>query len=175
VQVQDLVAALYRSPAKWASSSGGPELVAEETRSPEGRAFSFASDQAMHNIRQTESQVVTETLDQAALKRVKDTLGKQADTLLPGLVQGFLDDVPGLLADARRALKQGHAQDLRRAAHTLKSTSATFGVVLLSTVARELEQAARQGELEGADEMIARAQKEFERAREALEEICKGK
>ena len=71
--------------------------------------------------------------------------------------------------EARQALAQGQTDDLRRASHTLKSTSATFGAMALSAAARELESLVREGMLDGADEQIARAEAEFARARTALE------
>jgi HPt (histidine-containing phosphotransfer) domain-containing protein len=96
-------------------------------------------------------------------------LGKQADSMLPGLIEGFYGDVERLLAQARQALEERQADDLRRASHTLKSTSATFGALALSAVARELETLARDGMFAGAAEQIARAEAEFSKAKTALE------
>ncbi|UCC62539.1 MAG: response regulator, partial [Anaerolineae bacterium] len=110
-----------------------------------------------------------EALDPRALGRLRATLGKQADRMLPQLIERFYLDADRLLGQARQALEQGQADDLRRAAHTLKSTSATFGAMALSAIARELEHLARDGTLEGAARQIARAEAEFARARTALE------
>jgi CheY-like chemotaxis protein len=112
-----------------------------------------------------------QVLDPRALERLRVTLGQQADRMLPGLIEGFYGDVDRLLGQARQALEHGHADDLLRASHTLKSTSATFGAMALSAVARELEYLAREGTLAGAAEQIARAEAEFARARTALEGI----
>jgi HPt (histidine-containing phosphotransfer) domain-containing protein len=94
--------------------------------------------------------------------------------MLPGLVERFYQDVDRLLGEAREALEGGQAGDLHRAAHTLKSTSATFGAVALSAVARELEYLARDGVLEGASDLIARAEAEFAQAKAALETMREG-
>jgi HPt (histidine-containing phosphotransfer) domain-containing protein len=110
-----------------------------------------------------------EVLDPRALQRLRATLGRQADHMLPGLIEEFYQDVDRLLRGAQEALEQGQADDLRRASHTLKSTSATFGAMALSAVARELEHLARAGVPEGAAGYIARAEEEFARARAALE------
>jgi signal transduction histidine kinase/DNA-binding response OmpR family regulator/HAMP domain-containing protein len=112
-----------------------------------------------------------QVLDPAALERLRITLGRQADQMLPGLLDGFHQDVDRLLSEARQALKEGHADDLRRAAHTLKSTSATFGAMALSAMARELEYLARDGMLEGAAGQIARVESEFVRVKTALETV----
>ena len=107
----------------------------------------------------------------SALERLRARLGKQADRMLPGLIDRFYQDADRLLGQARQALEQGQADDLRRASHSLKSTSATFGAMALSAVARELEYLARDGKLEGAAEQIAQAEAEFTRARAALEAL----
>jgi len=96
-------------------------------------------------------------------------LGTQADQMLPGLIEKFYQDAERLLGQAQQALEHGDADELRRASHSLKSTSATFGAMALSSVARDLETAARAGELERAGDQIAQAAVEFARARAALE------
>jgi CheY-like chemotaxis protein len=115
--------------------------------------------------------VSPKALDQRALEQLRATLGKQADRMLPGLIERFYQDVGRLLVDAREALGQGQAEDLRRASHSLKSISATFGAMALSAVARELEFLGRDGMLEGAAELLDRAEAEFARAKTALETI----
>jgi signal transduction histidine kinase/DNA-binding response OmpR family regulator/HAMP domain-containing protein len=110
-------------------------------------------------------------LDPGALERLRTTLGRQADQMLPDLLDGFHHDVDRLLSEARQALEEGNADELRRAAHTLKSTSATFGAMALSATARELEYLAREGMLEGAAGQIARAEAEFARVKTALETV----
>jgi HPt (histidine-containing phosphotransfer) domain-containing protein len=58
---------------------------------------------------------------------------------------------------------------VHRIAHTLKSTSATFGMMAVSAVARKLEVRARDGILDGAGEMIRRVEVEYLRAKPLLE------
>jgi HPt (histidine-containing phosphotransfer) domain-containing protein len=108
-------------------------------------------------------------LDPTALERLRVTLGKQADAMLPGLIDTFFKDALRLIADAQHSWEQGQPADLRRAAHSLKSTSATFGAMALSRLARELEYKARDGALEGADELLARTQAAYAQAQAALE------
>jgi len=110
-----------------------------------------------------------EVLDPGALERLRAGLGKQAERMLPGLIDRFYQDGERLLEQARQALEQGQADDLRRAAHSLKSTSATFGAMALSAAARELEALALDGRFEMAAEQIAQAEAEFARAKTALE------
>jgi HPt (histidine-containing phosphotransfer) domain-containing protein len=108
-------------------------------------------------------------LDPSAMQRLRLTLGDQAGRVLPELIEGFYQDGNRLLAEAWLALGQGKADDLRRAAHSLASTSATFGASELSAVTRDLEYLARDGMLDAAPGLLRRAEAEFARAQAALE------
>ena len=85
------------------------------------------------------------------------------------LIDTYLSDAPALFDQMRGALSSGDAETFRRAAHSLKSSSATFGAMALSAAARELEHLARDGVLDGTAGCIARAEAEFIRAKAALE------
>ncbi len=100
-------------------------------------------------------------IDTKAFARLSATLGSQAGRMIPSLVDDFLKDAPRLISDAEMAAQAGGAADLRRAAHTLKSNSASFGATALSSLARDLEEKAKGGTCEGADLMIVRIKDEF--------------
>lgn len=55
------------------------------------------------------------------------------------LVDTFAEEAPRLFAELRSALEAGAADRFRRAAHSLKSNSNTFGATRLATMARALE------------------------------------
>lgn len=55
------------------------------------------------------------------------------------LVDTFAEEAPQLLAELRNALAAGAAERFRRAAHSLKSNSHTFGATALADMARTLE------------------------------------
>jgi signal transduction histidine kinase/DNA-binding response OmpR family regulator len=155
IQVSDLVTALNRCQKTTADRR---RLVVEDTTPNHPPSATVSA---------------SDVIDPAAMKRLHATLGRQAVAMLPGLIDTFNNDAAKLIGDARRALEQGSAPDLRRAAHTLKSNSATFGATALSAVARELEFRAKDGLLEGADELLTKVQAEFEQAKTALESVWK--
>lgn len=64
------------------------------------------------------------------------------------LVDAFLDDAPTLIAQMRSTLAAKNAEAFRRAAHSMKSNAATFGAMDLSALAKELENLARENNLE---------------------------
>ena len=90
------------------------------------------------------------------------------------LLAAFFADTPRQVATMRQALDDGDATTFERAAHTLKSTSATFGATTLSAHARELELMGKGRELGAARarlESLAAETAEVERAlREVLED-----
>ncbi|MDM0019433.1 Hpt domain-containing protein [Variovorax saccharolyticus] len=109
------------------------------------------------------------TIDRATYAELQDTAG--AD-FVKELVQTFLEEAPPLLKAMRDALATGDADAFRRAAHSLKSNSLTFGALALGAMAREQElggfEAARRP---GA---LAALEAEYGRAAEALEELSRG-
>jgi HPt (histidine-containing phosphotransfer) domain-containing protein len=80
--------------------------------------------------------MVNATIDVATFEELKATAG--AD-FVGELVDTFLGEAPAMLADLRSAFAAGDADRFRRAAHSLKSNSNTFGALSLGTMARELE------------------------------------
>ena len=67
------------------------------------------------------------------------------------LVETFAEEAPPLVAEMRSALAEGAAERFRRAAHSLKSNSSTFGAMRLATLARELELAGLPADARGID------------------------
>ena len=85
------------------------------------------------------------------------------------LVDTFAEEAPPLLAEMRSALAGGAAERFRRAAHSIKSNSSTFGATRLAAMARELEM---RGLASGAGAVEALAQ-EFETTRAALQALAR--
>jgi HPt (histidine-containing phosphotransfer) domain-containing protein len=89
------------------------------------------------------------------------------------LIGQFVADTPALVEAARAGLASGEVDEVRRAAHTLKSNAATFGAGELQARSKALEEAARAGALDGASERIGAIASELERVRTALQEIAR--
>jgi HPt (histidine-containing phosphotransfer) domain-containing protein len=76
------------------------------------------------------------TIDRTVLEELKATTGLE---FAMELVDTFLEEAPTMLNDLRQALAAQDADTFRRAAHSLKSNSNTFGALTLGAMARELE------------------------------------
>jgi HPt (histidine-containing phosphotransfer) domain-containing protein len=94
---------------------------------------------------------------------VEDLLRSTGDDpgFLHELIDTFLIDSTALLAAMREASDAQHADELRRAAHTLKSNSASFGARSLASLCEQLERAARDGVVDDAAERVQRIQTAF--------------
>jgi PAS domain S-box-containing protein len=88
------------------------------------------------------------------------------------LISTFLNDAPGLVGTLRTSLEQGDLEELRRAAHTLKSNGRTFGATELAALSEELEVSAQTGTLAGAADLITRVEREYTRVEGALEAVA---
>jgi PAS domain S-box-containing protein len=105
------------------------------------------------------------SLDDDALKNLRDLGG---DEFLGEVIDAFLADAPELIATLRRSLDEQNNEELRRAAHTLKSNGATLGAAQFAELCRTLEHQAKSGELDGASELVDRIGQEYLPLEEAL-------
>jgi PAS domain S-box-containing protein len=105
------------------------------------------------------------SLEDDALKNLRDLGG---DEFLSEVIDAFLADAPELVATLRRALDEGRSEELRRAAHTLKSNGATLGATEFAELCRTLEARAKAGELDGAGELVDRIEQGYGPLRDAL-------
>lgn len=125
---------------------------------------------------ETENQAATrgasinenDVLDQSALDSLRELQEDEEDDLVKELIEIYIADAPGYIADIFSAIESANAHTMERAAHTLKGSSASLGAHLLAAACLEMEKLGRSGSVEGAHELLARVEREFERARRAL-------
>jgi HPt (histidine-containing phosphotransfer) domain-containing protein len=109
-----------------------------------------------------------EPINRTALDDLLATTGGDP-AFLAELIDTYFEDSETLLPTMRNAVVAGSAEQLRRAAHSLKSNSASFGAQELTVLCRELEEQGRTGTLGGAEERLAQVEAEYDRVRRALE------
>ena len=114
----------------------------------------------------TEDQII----DEGLLARLLDNVGGDRSFLVE-LIDTFLKDTPQQLAIIQESLKNGQAEDLRRAAHSLKSNSASFGAVRFSAICKQLEETAKAGDLAAAVGLAEQIRSGYPGVRQALEGI----
>ena len=103
------------------------------------------------------------TIDRATFKALQDAAGAE---FVAELVDTFLEEAPGMLAQLDAALAARDAEGFRRAAHSLKSNSNTFGASELGSRAKALELGGLDSAAGGAGLAVLR--EEYERVVPAL-------
>ena len=111
------------------------------------------------------------TIDQATFVKLKNDVG--AD-FVGELIETYCAETPQLIDKLQYALAANDVDTFRRAAHSIKSTSNTFGALPLGEAARELEMLARAGDLAGAQERVDQLAAEYDRVQQALKELNHG-
>ena len=105
------------------------------------------------------------TIDRGTFRELQDTAGAEFVTELVGT---FLEEAPQMLGELRGAQADASVERFRRAAHSLKSNSHTFGANRLGAMARELE----LGGLPADAAPLASLDAEYARVATALKELC---
>jgi HPt (histidine-containing phosphotransfer) domain-containing protein len=114
-----------------------------------------------------------EVLDEAILGNLLETVGGDR-TFLAELVEAYLGDSPGLLEAMRAGLRADDRTALRRAAHTLKSTSASLGATAFAALCREVEANALEADPAWLDERITAVAGAYEPVATALRDRLGG-
>ena len=106
------------------------------------------------------------TIDRPTFTALQDAAGAE---FVAELVDTFLEEAPGMLAQLDSALASRDAEGFRRAAHSLKSNSYTFGATELGARAKALELGGLDSAADGAG--LAGLKEEYARAAAALKEM----
>ena len=110
-------------------------------------------------------------IDLAVYSKLKASTGPE---FVGELVDTFLQEAPGMLAELRNARADGNAERFRRAAHSLKSNANTFGATSLAARARELELKGLDAEPARDQAVLVALEAEHARAADALKALRNG-
>ena len=86
-------------------------------------------------------------------QRLDQLAGEDADFAVE-LLAMFLKDAESSLSILERSISTGSLQAIEDTAHTLRGSSANVGAIALSTMAMQLEEAARSGEMTKACSLL---------------------
>ena len=106
-------------------------------------------------------------IDRTVFRELQETAG--ADFIIE-LVGTFFEEAPPMLAELRESRDAGAADRFRRAAHSLKSNSLTFGAAALAELSRDLELGGMPADTAPLDALEAA----YARAAAELKELCHG-
>ncbi len=110
-------------------------------------------------------------IDQTTFIALRESMG--AD-FLPELAQVYFEETPQLLEKLHQALEKNDQEAFRMAAHSIKSTSNSFGALEFGTLAKELEMMGRDGRLQDAPGKVQELVNGYEAVKLALKELVDG-
>ncbi|MET0320186.1 MAG: response regulator, partial [Duganella sp.] len=103
-----------------------------------------------------------------ALQNIRALSASHGDALVERVLHAWLADTPAHLQALRAAIAGCDADQLRKTAHSLKSSSANVGAMALAQRCKELEQLGRNNTTAGAADLLADMDRSFQAARQAL-------
>ena len=113
-------------------------------------------------------------LDNVVLDELRESVGDDAD-FFAELIDTFVADAPGQLEPLRGSAGSGDAAGARRAAHTLKGGSLTFGGKELASLCQQAETAAGAGDLEAVLAQVDGIDREWRRVQAQLLAVRDGR
>lgn len=120
----------------------------------------------------TSESAETPLFDPAAIEKLRAVAGDQGTSFVAEMAQLFLDEATKSLADLKKGFDQGEWKQVTRIAHSLKSSSATLGLMRLSVACRALELDTRSGASSpGTGALTAELLEQFEQAKPALKSL----
>ncbi len=116
-------------------------------------------------------------IDSAALLALRKLQQPQAPNFVGKLIDVFLNEWPARSAAVHQAVDRRDANQLKRAAHSLKGSSASLGAGRLARVSADLEAKGAAADWSAVPALLTQLTLEFEEARAALEkektvEVC---
>jgi signal transduction histidine kinase/CheY-like chemotaxis protein/HPt (histidine-containing phosphotransfer) domain-containing protein len=136
------------------------------------RALERAAPNAPVPIETSPAEEVTPIgVDRGMLARRLAELAGDDSAIVVELIDIFLVDTPQILAEMRGGIATGRAEAVHRAAHTLKSSSASLGVQSLADHCGALETLARAGRLDQAADQLRQIEVAYEQIKRTLQEI----
>jgi HPt (histidine-containing phosphotransfer) domain-containing protein len=112
-------------------------------------------------------------IDAFVLESLRALQDEGDSDILIEICEIFFSDTPARISEMRSSLASGDNVVLQRAAHTLKSSSASLGAMKLSELSKELEMKVNSGSVEGAEAQIKKIDDEFLRVKSALTSFMK--
>jgi HPt (histidine-containing phosphotransfer) domain-containing protein len=110
-------------------------------------------------------------IDSTAIRTLRELCPRDNDAFLRELLGMFMQDTPLRIAEMEESLKSNDATRFKRAAHSIKGSSANIGAVELKEVAGRLESECAGAPISSLAPSVAEIRVAYERARAELDRI----
>jgi CheY-like chemotaxis protein len=153
IRVSELVRVLNETPALNLISDGSALQALDEENSPS------------LEVEPVLPVSLPAAIDKDVLRRLSEDVGVSE---VPELVQLFLKESSRQMEELRTAVNNKDVDQTMRKAHTLKSSSAMLGALTMSGLCLKMEMLGRDGNLNGADELLVELEENYAAVREGL-------
>ena len=109
-----------------------------------------------------------EHINLRALDNIRALAGARGDALVRRVIEAYLGDTAQHLQTLRGAIASRDSDAMRTLAHRLKSSSANVGADQLTQLCSAMEQLGRAGSTDGAADILASMEQQFDAVRHAL-------
>ena len=109
-----------------------------------------------------------DVINHHALENIRALSKDRGDALVQKVVAAYVDDTPQHLQALRQAIAALDTNNIRKTAHSLKSSSANVGAETLAQMCKEMETLGRTETTEGASGILTSMEREFHAVRDSL-------
>jgi HPt (histidine-containing phosphotransfer) domain-containing protein len=120
---------------------------------------------------ETREQIARDVINMHALENIRALSAERGDALVQRVIAAYVDDTPQHLRTLRQAIAGFDAGNLRKVAHSLKSSSANVGAETLAQMCKDMENLGRADSTEGASGILTDMEHEFQAVRHSLSAI----
>jgi HPt (histidine-containing phosphotransfer) domain-containing protein len=111
------------------------------------------------------------SIDPAALDSYREFMGEEADAFIDDIVSSYRDNAPKLMDAIAGSLPANDFETFTRAAHTLKSNSATIGATALTQLSAEMENLGKTEDAKALEEYVTKARLVLQSVLEELKQL----
>ncbi len=157
IDAPKLIRLLERLASKYPRQSNLNSAITREESGPPAEPSGKKSEQTL-----ADSAGLVSTQPVMDMKAALDRVGNDPD-LLNSMVGYFFEDAPGLVQEISKQNQSGDADEVARAAHSLKGLCANFNADAAVGAAKVIEEMGLQGDLQGVPDAIPALELEIDR------------
>ncbi len=120
---------------------------------------------------ETRDVIGRDVINRQALENIRALSADRGDALVQKVVAAYVDDTPAHLDTLKGAIAGLDAANVRKVAHSLKSSSANVGAETLAQMCKEMEILGRTDTTDGAAVILTDMEREFQAVRHSLSAI----
>jgi TMAO reductase system sensor TorS len=136
-------------------------LPRKELRRPEGKELPIKASIPL-------SASGMDTVDEEILENIRALQREGGSDLLSRVIQAYLKEATRLLQTLREAVEKADGDTLRKAAHSLKSSSGNVGAQKLYSLCKELEAMSQEKSMQKAASLLSKMIMEYETVQKVL-------